>query len=188
MKRTKKMTGVVLTAAMIAGMTMSTGVYAQDTETDSENTVISEEEANLTMMSYYDGENDELNNYAYEKVKEAFPNVTIEFESEPQDGGQTIKTRAATGDLPDIMLADSGTISILAESGSILQLDDYIEELNYEDKLVQGAIQTCLTSLTDIFMSSQSVGYPRFCGITIKLFLKKIILRYQRITMNSLRQ
>ena len=146
MKRTKKMTGVVLTAAMIAGMTMSTGVYAQDTETDSENTVISEEEANLTMMSYYDGENDELNNYAYEKVKEAFPNVTIEFESEPQDGGQTIKTRAATGDLPDIMLADSGTISILAESGSILQLDDYIEELNYEDKLVQGAIQTCLTS------------------------------------------
>ena len=50
MKRTKKMTGVVLTAAMIAGMTMSTGVYAQDTETDSENTVISEEEANLTMM------------------------------------------------------------------------------------------------------------------------------------------
>ena len=147
MKRTKKMTGVVLTAAMIAGMTMSTGVYAQDTETDSENTVISEEEANLTMMSYYDGENDELNNYAYEKVKEAFPNVTIEFESEPQDGGQTIKTRAATGDLPDIMLADSGTISILAESGSILQLDDYIEELNYEDKLVQGAIQTCLTSL-----------------------------------------
>lgn len=56
MKRTKKMTGVVLTAAMIAGMTMSTGVYAQDTETDSENTVISEEEANLTMMSYYDGE------------------------------------------------------------------------------------------------------------------------------------
>lgn len=108
--------------------------------------VISDKEAALTMMSYYDGEEDPLNNYAYAKVKESFPNVTIEFESEPQDGGQTIKTRAATGNLPDILLADSGTISILAESGSIIALDDYINQLNYKDKLVQGAIQTCLTS------------------------------------------
>ena len=145
MKRMKKLTGVVLAASMVAGMSMSTAVYAEEVDA-TEGGVISEEEANLTMMSYYDGENDELNNYAMEKVKESFPNVTIEIESEPQDGGQTIKTRAATGDLPDIMLADSGTITILAESGSILQLDDYIKDLNYEDKLVQGAIQTCLTS------------------------------------------
>lgn len=116
------------------------------TGAEGDSTVISDKEATLTMMSYYDGEEDPLNNYAMSKVKESFPNVTIEIEAEPQDGGQTIKTRAATGNLPDILLADSGTISILAESGSIIPLDSYIDQTNYKDKLVQGAIQTCLTS------------------------------------------
>lgn len=168
----KKVLGIILTASLAVSMsacgssneqqlatadntanqtadsaeTLATDASADSATATISDNVISEAEASLTMMSYYDGEDDPLNNYAYAKVKEAFPNVTIEFESEPQDGGQTIKTRAATGDLPDIMLADSGTISILAESGSILQLDDYMKELNYEDKLVQGAIQTCLTS------------------------------------------
>lgn len=116
------------------------------TKAAGDSNVISDKKATLTMMSYYDGKEDPLNNYAMSKVKESFPNVTIDIETEPQDGGQTIKTRAATGDLPDILLADSGTITILAESGSIIPLDDYIQKTNYKDKLVTGAVQTCLTS------------------------------------------
>lgn len=143
MKRTLKKTAVmVLATSMIASFGVCGTVYAEGDAGE----IISDKEANLTMMTYYDGENDPLVNFAYDKVKEKFPNVTIEFEAQPQDGGQTIKTRAATGDLPDILQSDSGTLTLLAESGSILVLDDYIEEMNYTDKLVQGAVQTCLTS------------------------------------------
>ncbi len=141
-KSMKKAAGMALTASMALSLGLCGTVYAEENAGE----IISDKEADLTMMTYYDGEEDPLATFAYAKVKESFPNVTIEFESQPQDGGQTIKTRAATGDLPDILQSDSGTLGLLAESGSILVLDDYIEEMNYTDKLVQGAIQTCLTS------------------------------------------
>lgn len=144
-KSLKKTIGITLAASMTASLGLcAVTAYAEEGSSDSQ--VISDKEAHLTMMTYYEGEDDQLCNYAYEKVKECFPNVTIEFEAQPQDGGQTIKTRAATGDLPDILQSDSGTLTLLAESGSILVLDDYIQEMNYEEKLVQGAIQTCLYS------------------------------------------
>lgn len=141
-KSLKKSAGIVLAVSTAASLGLCGTVYAEENGAE----IISDKEADLTMMTYYEGEDDPLASFAYEKVKERFPNVTIEFESQPQDGGQTIKTRAATGDLPDILQSDSGTLGLLAESGSILVLDDYIEEMNYTENLVQGAIQTCLTS------------------------------------------
>lgn len=137
----RKATGLVLAATMTASMGVCATAYAAE-----ESKVISDKEMTLTMMTYYEGENDEVNQFAYGKVKEYFPNVTIEFEAQPQDGGQTIKTRAATGDLPDILQSDSGTLMLLAESGSILPLDEYIEAWNYTDCLVQSAAEICLTS------------------------------------------
>lgn len=137
----KKVTGAVLTASITASLSM--GAFAAE---DTASKVISDEEAHLTMMTYYEGENDLLNQYAYSQVQEYFPNVTIEFEAQPQDGGQTIKTRAATGDLPDIMQSDSGTLMLLAESGSIIELDQYFEDFHFADCMVDGALQVCVYS------------------------------------------
>lgn len=137
----KKAVGAFVTVSMTASLGM--GAFAAE---GSDSKVISDQEAHLTMMTYYEGENDALNQYAYAKVQEYFPNVTIEFEAQPQDGGQTIKTRAATGDLPDIMQSDSGTLMLLAESGSIIELDQYMEDFNFTDCMVDGAKQVCLYS------------------------------------------
>jgi raffinose/stachyose/melibiose transport system substrate-binding protein len=80
--------------------------------------------------------------YAAQKVKERFPNVILEFENYPQDGGVTIRTRAATGDLPDILSINSGLIESLSKSNNVIQLDEYFRRFQYGDKLVPGALET----------------------------------------------
>lgn len=123
-------------AAALAGTAMPAGVQAAKND----------EEITLKVCIHYYDDNKELADYAAEKVKEKYPNVTLEFEDYPQDGGQTLKTRAATGDLPDIFKVDGGLCETLAKSGSILELDDYYEESNYIENLPQNVIDSCLYS------------------------------------------
>lgn len=102
------------------------------------------EEITLSVCIHYYDNNVDLAEAAEAKVQEKYPNVTLEFEDYPQDGGQTLKTRAATGDLPDILLVDGGLSETLAKSGNILQLDEYYAENNYEENLPQNVIDSCL--------------------------------------------
>ncbi len=133
----KKALGMVLSMAMISGMAVPAAVQAADTT----------EEITLKICTHYYDNNKLLADYAAEKVKEKYPNVTLEFEDYPQDGGQTLKTRAATGDLPDLFNVDGGLCETLIKSGSILALDDYYEETGYaEANLSQGIIDSCLQS------------------------------------------
>lgn len=106
----------------------------------------SDVEATLRVCTHYGGDNIPFAEYAAAQIKKKFPNVTLEFENLPQDGGQTIKTRAATGDLPELLLCDAGTLETLAESGSIYPLDDYVEEFNIEKYYNDEIIKTCLYS------------------------------------------
>lgn len=105
-----------------------------------------DEEVTFRVCTYYGGDSTTFAEFAAEKIKEKLPNVTLEFETLPSDGGQTIKTRAATGDLPDILLVDSGTIDTLAESGSILPLNDYVEKFNIKDYYTEAIMDNCLYS------------------------------------------
>lgn len=107
-----------------------------------------DEEIVLKVHIHYDeGDSRELADYAAEKVKEKYPNVTLEFENFIGDGGQTIKTRAATGDLPDIIKVDGGTCEALLKSGNLLELDSYYEETGYAEKnLPQSVIDSGLYS------------------------------------------
>lgn len=128
-----------LSLAMVAtSLAMPMGVQAAEG---------TDEEITLTVHIHYSDESGkELADYAAEKVKEKYPNVTLEFEDFIGDGGQTLKTRAATGDLPDIIKLDGGTINALAASGNLLTLDDYYEETNYTDHLPQNVIDNSLYS------------------------------------------
>lgn len=106
-----------------------------------------DEEITLTVHIHYSGEQEKaVSDYAAEKVKEKYPNVTLEFEDFIGDGGQTLKTRAATGDLPDLIKLDGGTINALSASGNLLVLDEYYEENNYTEHLPQNVIDTSLYS------------------------------------------
>ena len=152
----KRVMSMAMAAAMVFSMT-ATAEAAEGTEAASEAAgtqtgspldlvapEVDETEAVFRVCTYYGGDNTEFADYAAEKIKEKFPNVTLEFETYPSDGGQTIKTRAATGDLPEILMVDSGSISILAESGSILPLDEYIDKFHladyYNDAIMQNTL------------------------------------------------
>lgn len=133
----KKALSIGISAAMLTGLLVPASVQAAETD----------EEITLSVCIHYYDDSKALADYAAEKVKEKYPNVTLEFEDFPQDGGQTLKTRAATGDLPDIFKVDGGLADVLAKSGSILELDDYYAESNYEENLPQNVIDNCLKSL-----------------------------------------
>lgn len=99
-----------------------------------------------SVSTYYGGESTALADFAAEKLKEKYPDVTLEFEAQPQDGGQTMKTRAAAGDLPDLILVDSALIDTLSKSGSILQLDKYVDEFKIGDYYNSEIMDKCLYS------------------------------------------
>ena len=106
----------------------------------------SDEEATFTICTYYGSESTTYAEFAAEQIKKKFPNVTLEFEAYPQDGGQTIKTRAATGDLPEILLVDAGTAGVLAESGNIIDLTEYKDKFNIGNYYTDAIMNTTLYS------------------------------------------
>lgn len=106
----------------------------------------SDVEATFKVCTFYGNESTELAEFAAEQIKRKFPNVKLEFETLPSDGGQTIKTRAATGDLPEILLVDSGTIKTLSESGSIYPIDEYVEKFNIGNYYTPAIMENCLYS------------------------------------------
>lgn len=105
-----------------------------------------EQEATISVMAHLSGDTEACGTWAAEKVKEEFPNVTLELETVPQDDGATITTRAATGDLPDIVQVTDAQTELLVESGSIIELDAYIEELGYKDKISESTEENLLYS------------------------------------------
>lgn len=152
----KQVISVALAASMVWGTAVGAAAAENDKDSGAETAAsvpspldflapeVDETEASFRVCTYYGGDSTVFAEYAAEKIKEKYPNVTLEFETYPSDGGQTIKTRAATGDLPEILMVDSGTIGILAESGSILPLDEYVEKFRladyYNDSIMQNTL------------------------------------------------
>ena len=69
---------------------------------------------------YSDEDNIKRIDYAVEKLKDEYPNVTIEIEAMPADDGVALKAMAATGDMPDIFsLSGTDLIASLAQYGAI---------------------------------------------------------------------
>mgnify|MGYP000624027342 CR=1 FL=1 len=135
-----------LRKATVAGLSLAMAVSGMAVPASAKEAASTDEEITLKVCIHYYDDNKDLADYAAQKVKEKYPNVTLEFEDYPQDGGQTLKTRAATGDLPDVFKVDGGLCETLLNSGSILELDSYYEESNYEENLPQNVIDSCLYS------------------------------------------
>ncbi len=120
---------------------------ADQTAADAEGETGSDVDVTLQLCTHYAGNGESPNvDYAIEKVKEKYPNVKFEIDVFPQDGGQSLKARAATGSLPDIIWLNSGLIEPLAKSGSLVQLDSYIGESGFKDTLNAAVQEYCMKS------------------------------------------
>ena len=73
--------------------------------------------------------------YAVEQLAKDYPNVELNLIVQAQDDGQTLKTLAATGQLPDIYQASTDIINTFRESNQIMVLNDVAESTGFLDKI-----------------------------------------------------
>lgn len=85
--------------------------------------------------NYSDDEGKTCYDYAAAALAEKYPNVTLNKIDLVQDDNATLKTLAATGQLPDIYQAASDVITTFVESGQIMVLNDVADETGFSDKL-----------------------------------------------------
>lgn len=138
MQKIFSLLSILMVALMLAGC-----------ESQTENLNNSSKEDEVTFRLSAIGANSDSNKtleYAIQKVQEKYPNVKFEKEDFPQDGGQTLKARAATGDLPEIIWLNTGLIEPLSKSGSLVQLDQYAEDADYIKTLNEAARENSLIS------------------------------------------
>ncbi|MCD9023536.1 ABC transporter substrate-binding protein [Cohnella silvisoli] len=112
----------------------------QATEEATTATPIAQEPVTLKLYAQYsvDDEKGSLD-YAIEALKKELPNVTLDIE--PFVSSDVLKVRASTGDLPDIMAADPGLVSVFSKNNEILNLKDYADVKSaFLDKLAPGVI------------------------------------------------
>lgn len=112
-------------------------------EKTTSNTGNSDEKVKLRIYSQYADEDTKTPyDYAVAELKKEMPNVELELDIQAQDGGQKLKTYAATGNMPDIFQAGVDIMSTFKQSGNILVLDDYVDSFGYKDKMQPSAMNT----------------------------------------------
>ncbi len=116
---------------------------AVETETSSEEVkeetkqeTSSDDKITLSIYTQYADDDTKVPyDYAVEQLAEAYPNVELNLIVQAQDDGQTLKTLAATGQLPDIYQASTDLINTFRESNQIMVLNDVAEKTGFIDKL-----------------------------------------------------
>lgn len=111
------------------------GDDAEDTaEADSDMAVPEE----ITLYTYYADASIDIIDRTLEKLKEIYPDLTINIEHRTDSDGAVLKTRAAVGELPDIFECTGQLTDILYESGDLAMLDDAIESSDLFSKFIDG--------------------------------------------------
>ncbi len=107
---------------------------------EAENTQAKEPGEKVTLSIYTQYADDDTKvpyDYTVEQLKEAYPNVELNLIVQAQDDGQTLKTLAATGQLPDIYQASTDIINTFRESNQIMVLNDVAKSTGFLDKLYE---------------------------------------------------
>ena len=107
------------------------------TETKTETTDSGEKVTLSIYTQYADDDTKVPYDYAVEQLKEAYPNVELNLIVQAQDDGQTLKTLAATGQLPDIYQASTDIINTFRESNQIMVLNDVAKSTGFLDKIYE---------------------------------------------------
>lgn len=99
-----------------------------------------EEEIKLSIYAQYADEDTKFPyDYAVEKLKEAYPNVSLVLDVQAQDDGQKLQTYAVTGNLPDIYQAGKQQIESFKESGNIMVLNKIVKTTGFDEKINEDA-------------------------------------------------
>lgn len=130
--KNKTMKKLALGLAMMTAFTMGATVMAE--EADSEMKIPEE----ITLYTYYADAAIEIIDNTLEKLKEIYPDLTINIEHRTDSDGAVLKTRAAVGELPDIFESTGQLTDILYESGDLMMLDDALESSDLFSKFIDG--------------------------------------------------
>ena len=133
---TSSNSGTTTSDADTTTTTETTVTETQTAETTSDTTADSGEKITLSIYTQYADDDTKVPyDYAVEQLAEAYPNVELNLIVQAQDDGQTLKTLAATGQLPDIYQASTDLINTFRESNQIMVLNDVAESTGFLDKL-----------------------------------------------------
>ena len=145
MKKMKKLITLLLSLTMIFAL-CACGQTAEPkaeepakTDAPAADVAAADEPVTLRLYTRYsDEDNIKRIDYAVEKLKDEYPNVTIEIEAMPADDGVALKAMAATGDMPDIFsLSGTDLIASLAQYGAIKDMTPLLEANGFLDKVIE---------------------------------------------------
>lgn len=162
----KKVIGILMAASMVAGMTAGTAVTASASES---------EEVTLTMMNHTSEEATiAWEDAIIEEFEESHPGVTIEISRMSYDDYiQTLQTKFASGDAPDLFYVEAAYIDKYVQNGYIGSLEDLDLASKYEDgaydmlssdgtpyALPWGTSTMCVTYNKDVFAGAGIDAVP----------------------------
>ena len=143
----KKVLSLLLCTAMAMSTLAGCGSKEEATQAEASKEVVeSKEEAGTTdapaekvvldiYAQYADDDTKVPYDYALEKLAEAYPNVELNLIVQAQDDGTTLKTMAATGQLPDIFQANTDIINTLKATNQVMLLNDVADKTGFSDRL-----------------------------------------------------
>ena len=141
----KKILSLLLCTAMAVTLLAGCGskeaapeASAPAEEAATEEAEVSDEKVVLDIYAQYADDDTKVPyDYAVEKLAEEYPNVELNLIVQAQDDGTTLKTMAATGQLPDIFQANTDIINTLRETNQVMVLNDVAEKTGFAGKLFE---------------------------------------------------
>jgi len=131
----KRILSMLLCAGMAATLLTGCGQGADTKKTDS-----ADKDGKVTLDIYAQYADDDTKvpyDYAVQELEKKYPNVKLNLIVQAQDDGATLKTLAATGQLPDIFQAGTEIINSLRETNQVMVLNDVAKSTGFEDKLFE---------------------------------------------------
>lgn len=97
-------------------------------------------DAELTIYRYYADSDKDNMDYAMDKMKEKYPNLTFNIGHRTDSDGSTLRTWAAVGELPDIFEINSAEVyKMLKDDGALYVVDQEVENTGFYDLFTNGA-------------------------------------------------
>lgn len=139
----KRLLSMVLCAGMVASLLTGCGSDKKTTgdATDAPTTAkptesAAEEQITLDIYAQYADDDTKVPyDYAVKELEKKYKNVKLNLIVQAQDDGATLKTLAATGQLPDIFQAGTEIINSFRETNQVMVLNDVAKKTGYTDKL-----------------------------------------------------
>ena len=139
----KRILSLLLCTAMAVTMLTACGskeapeVAAPKEEVAAENGATDEKVVLDIYAQYADDDTKIPYDYAVEQLATEYPNVELNLIVQAQDDGATLKTMAASGQLPDIFQANTDIINTLRETNQVMVLNDVADKTGFADKLFE---------------------------------------------------